>query len=410
MKRANKLMILGSVMMFCFFFFFQGEVRAASPDFYKRYSVKGYEEEYTFKLKAKCKLTLTMECYGHDDSDDWEDDDDWDDWDEDWIDGFSVAILDEYDDDVFEHWMYKDGVYNKRLTLPAGTYYVMMEGDNKCSLTLSGDYIPVLSSSNLSLDIGKTKTLSVKGTTKKVTWKSEKPSIASVTSKGVVKGKKAGKTTITAKCNGYTLKCKVTVKKKQPTYTTLAKKMKAIAAKNKNFQFKNIDVGKKCKLFAKKELHIDKSKIESQGFFMVGTYQPYMELAKKGNRAELRLKIEGGLEMYSIYYTSLRCNKLNISSPNRRMNLYMENVSASNTYSYSTGLYHGISKGYVTVSTSSKKSDTNLKKLEAMTGQSSLKMRIESLDGWYFYSSFTSNTRKNWNKFVKDYQKLLKEY
>ena len=88
----------------------------------------------------------------------------------------------------------------------------------------------------------------------------------------------------------------------------------------------------------------------------------------------------------------------------------MVNVSASNTYSYSTGLYHGISKGYVTVSTSSKKSDTNLKKLEAMTGQSSLKMRIESLDGWFFYSSFTSNTRKNWNKFVKEYQKLLKEY
>ena len=52
MKRAYKLMVLGSVMMFCFFFFFQGEVRAASPDFYKRYSVKGYEEEYTFKLKV----------------------------------------------------------------------------------------------------------------------------------------------------------------------------------------------------------------------------------------------------------------------------------------------------------------------------------------------------------------------
>ena len=47
---------------------------------------------------------------------------------------------------------------------------------------------------------------------KKVTYKSANKKIATVTSKGVVKGIKKGKTTITVKCNGVSKKIKVTVK------------------------------------------------------------------------------------------------------------------------------------------------------------------------------------------------------
>lgn len=45
----------------------------------------------------------------------------------------------------------------------------------------------------------------------KITWKSSNPKIATVDSKGVVTGKKKGTVTITAKANGITKKCKVTV-------------------------------------------------------------------------------------------------------------------------------------------------------------------------------------------------------
>ncbi len=53
---------------------------------------------------------------------------------------------------------------------------------------------------------------------KKVTWSSTKKSVATVSKKGVVITKKAGKATIKAKVGSKTVKCKVTVKKsaKQP--------------------------------------------------------------------------------------------------------------------------------------------------------------------------------------------------
>ena len=46
----------------------------------------------------------------------------------------------------------------------------------------------------------------------KITYKSKNKKIAEVTAKGVIKGKKKGKTTITVKANGLTKKIKVRVK------------------------------------------------------------------------------------------------------------------------------------------------------------------------------------------------------
>ena len=59
----------------------------------------------------------------------------------------------------------------------------------------------------------KTIKLKIKGTNKKVKWTSKKKSVASVSKKGVVKAKKAGKTTIFAATGGKKYKCKVFVRK-----------------------------------------------------------------------------------------------------------------------------------------------------------------------------------------------------
>lgn len=63
--------------------------------------------------------------------------------------------------------------------------------------------------------VGKTVKLKVKGTKKKVTWKTKNKKVATVSKKGVVKGKKAGKAQIVAKVAKKTLKCQITVKKKR---------------------------------------------------------------------------------------------------------------------------------------------------------------------------------------------------
>lgn len=71
-----------------------------------------------------------------------------------------------------------------------------------------------LSASKKTLYVGKSFTLKLTGTTKKVTWSSSKKSVATVTSKGKVTAKKAGKATITAKVGSKKYTCVVTVKKK----------------------------------------------------------------------------------------------------------------------------------------------------------------------------------------------------
>lgn len=70
-----------------------------------------------------------------------------------------------------------------------------------------------LNKTSLTIYIGKTSTLKVSGTSKKVTWSTSNKKVATVSSKGTVSGKSSGTATITAKVNNKNLRCKVTVKK-----------------------------------------------------------------------------------------------------------------------------------------------------------------------------------------------------
>ena len=72
-----------------------------------------------------------------------------------------------------------------------------------------------LKETKITLTEGKTVKLkaTVKGKKNKITWKSSKPKVASVDSKGNITAKKAGKAVIRAKANGKTAKCTVIVKK-----------------------------------------------------------------------------------------------------------------------------------------------------------------------------------------------------
>lgn len=75
---------------------------------------------------------------------------------------------------------------------------------------------PKLSAKKLTLYVGGTGTIKVKKASGKVKWSSSKKKVVSISAKGAkckLKAKKVGKATITAKCRGKKLTCKVTVKK-----------------------------------------------------------------------------------------------------------------------------------------------------------------------------------------------------
>lgn len=71
-----------------------------------------------------------------------------------------------------------------------------------------------------SIYVGKTVQLKISGTKKKVTWKSSNKKVATVTSKGKVKGLKKGTAKITATVSKKKYTCKVTVKNKEVEGTT----------------------------------------------------------------------------------------------------------------------------------------------------------------------------------------------
>ena len=92
------------------------------------------------------------------------------------------------------------------ITASCGEYQVT------CKITVKNPSLK-LSKSSATVKVGKTTKISAKATPSgKVTYKSSNSKIATVSSKGVVKGKKKGTAKITVTCNGVTKTVKVTVK------------------------------------------------------------------------------------------------------------------------------------------------------------------------------------------------------
>ena len=85
----------------------------------------------------------------------------------------------------------------------------------KCNVVVKSGTTIKLNKTKYTMYVGEKAilTASVKGSSGKVTWKSTKPGVATVTSGGVITAKKVGKTVIKATVNGVTAKCTVTVKK-----------------------------------------------------------------------------------------------------------------------------------------------------------------------------------------------------
>lgn len=96
----------------------------------------------------------------------------------------------------------------------------IIPGADNISIAMAASYKMTKKTSSIKLTKGQKVTLrlapkKVKVNTKKIKWTSSNKEIATVSSKGVVKGIKTGKVTITAKYKKVSYKCKITVAKNQ---------------------------------------------------------------------------------------------------------------------------------------------------------------------------------------------------
>lgn len=124
---------------------------------------------------------------------------------------------------------------NGKVTARAkGTSVITAKVGNKkytCKITVE---TPRISKSSISMGTGKKYTLKVNGTKQKVKWSSSNKAIATVSSKGVVTGKKAGSVKITAKVGSKKYICKVTVKKGRTTSNTKNNTSKRVLSVNQS--------------------------------------------------------------------------------------------------------------------------------------------------------------------------------
>lgn len=100
-----------------------------------------------------------------------------------------------------------------------------------------------ISSKKATLTVGDKKVLKLKNTSKKPKWKSSNKTIASVSRKGTVTAKKAGKATITATLGKKKYTCKITVKAMTPS-KTLDKILKEVKDAYGDNYYPNIPIDK----------------------------------------------------------------------------------------------------------------------------------------------------------------------
>lgn len=332
----------------------------------------------------------------------------------------SAVVTEEMEDACFS-----DGDIQHQYRLNAGEYRVVVipvQDNESFSFFLeitAEDISPydgiqfTISNKSIKLYKGNSKQLSViakpKNAKYPLKWKSSNKNIATVTPKGMVHAKKEGTATITATAGDTTLNCTITVRKKIPTYNQIAKLLKSY--QGKNFTFRSIDVGHKCRLYTKGIVSTtDSATAYNKGYAMVCSFQPYIELTREGNTPKLKLVMSGKLyEANAFEEVDLVASQLHMYTSNRILDYDITNSKENSHYNYQKDFYVGKTIWTTALSSNINERKADTDKFSKMLQQGSFHVRIKCLWDTYFDLQPTKHHKTCWNRLIKIYKQASKE-
>lgn len=192
-----------------------------------------------------------------------------------------------------------------------------------------------------------------------------------------------------------------------PTYKEVSKKARSLATKN--IKYKNLDVGYHSRLYGKGlvtnvDLHT------KELYAIVGTFQPYIDIKKNKNSANLRLAIKGKGAITSYLYEELWFDKVRFYTKDRTTTFDLGDASSKYKYDYSTGIYTTTTSWWSTLSSDSKPRYEQLNKLITIFKHKNVRVRVYEPEGAYIWMQLSESQRKNWLGTFQKYKKLLAMY
>lgn len=210
--------------------------------------------------------------------------------------------------------------YGNVTTRKVGTAYITAVSGKVTSKTKISVLRPTISATSKSLHEGTGTTLKVNGGSGKITWSSSNKKVATVSSKGYVSAKKPGTAYIYVKRNGYTTKCKVSVK--QNAYYT-----------NKSLSLKNYSTSNAA-IVIKKVYYNSSRQLVASAYVVNNTPKKIYKLNKLGIRIATK---SGNKTIASQTFTNLK-----ISVNKRSTKAFTITFSKSATKNKYAQLYNGV--------------------------------------------------------------------
>lgn len=192
-----------------------------------------------------------------------------------------------------------------------------------------------------------------------------------------------------------------------PTYKEISKKAKGLGTKN--IKYRNLDVGYHSRLYGK-GIVTDIDLHSKELYAMFGSFQPYIDIKKNGNTANLRLAIMGKSVMTSYFYDQLWFDKVRFYTKDRTITFDLGNCTSRDKYDYSTGIYTTTTSWWATLSSDRKPRADQLNKLITIFKHKNIRVRVYEQDGTFYWLQLSEPIRKNWLATFQKYKKLLAMY